>query len=157
VLVLAEREGLADPGRSPKSLVMVAQGPEPLLVVEDDADVRDALEQVLADEGYAVVTARDGEEALELLAEPSRFCLIILDVLMPRIDGYQFLEKARAALGKTPVLLFSAGQLSPELLRHPCVVGVIPKPVDVPLLLEQVQSHCGVHPWGYPTVVAGRR
>jgi two-component system, chemotaxis family, chemotaxis protein CheY len=137
--------------------VMIAQGKRPLLVVEDDLDVRDALAQVLSEEGYAVVTARDGVEALELLADPrSQFCLIILDVLMPRLDGAQFLDQARASLRRTPVLLFSAGQISPDLLSHACVVGIIPKPVDVSSLLEQIDRHCG-DPWEYPSIVAGRR
>lgn len=137
--------------------VMIPQGKRPLLVVEDDLDVRDALAQVLSEEGYAVVTARDGVEALELLADPrSQFCLIILDVLMPRLDGAQFLDQARASLRRTPVLLFSAGQISPDLLSHPCVVGIIPKPVDVPSLLEQIDRHCG-DPREYPSIVAGRR
>jgi CheY-like chemotaxis protein len=135
---------------------MVAEGTRTLLVVEDDVDVRDALEQVLTEEGYDVVTARDGVVALQLLEEsPSRFCLVILDVLMPRVDGRQFLERARAALRTTPVLLFSAGQLAPELLNDPCVAGVIPKPVDVAFLLEMVAVHCEPETPARPTVVAG--
>jgi DNA-binding response OmpR family regulator len=136
--------------------VMVAEGMRTLLVVEDDVDVRDALEQVLTEEGYDVVTARDGIVALQLLEEsPSGFCVVILDVLMPRADGRQFLDKARSALGGTPVLLFTAGELSPELLSDPCVVGVIPKPVDVAFLLKKVAAHCELDSPARPTVVAG--
>jgi CheY-like chemotaxis protein len=138
--------------------VMVAEGTRSLLVVEDDVDVRDALEQVLTEEGYDVVAARDGVDALQLVAEsPSRFCLIILDVLMPRLDGRQFLDRARSALRRTPVLLFSAGQLPPELLSDPCVVGVIPKPVDVAFLLEKVAAHCELESPARQAVGGGRR
>ena len=136
--------------------VMVAQDTKSLLVVEDDADVLDALEQVLTEEGYDVVTARDGVMAMELLARsPSRFCLIILDVLMPRLDGRQFLQRARTALRATPVLLFSAGQIPPELLNDPSVVGVIPKPVEVTFLLETIAAHCALESPSRPTALVG--
>jgi CheY-like chemotaxis protein len=135
---------------------MADQNGRPVLVVEDDADVRDALEQVLSEEGYRVHTAQDGVVALEVLEQvPSGFCLIILDVLMPRIDGQEFLDRARDRLRDTPVLLFAAGPVSPELLSEPCVVGVLPKPVDVDWLLQEVRTHCRSYPRWVPAAAGG--
>jgi len=114
-----------------------------VLLVEDDADVREAVEQLLTDEGFLVVAAADGATALQMLSESQhRFCSVILDVLMPGVDGGEFLDRAREQLQTVPVLLFSASPL-PDHLRHdPQVKDLIPKPVEVEVLLEKVRAHC---------------
>ncbi|HEY1906943.1 MAG TPA: response regulator [Myxococcaceae bacterium] len=115
-----------------------------VLLVEDDDDVREAVEQILIDEGYLVVAAPDGGVALDLLAQGNhRFCTIILDVLMPGVDGAEFLVRARGRLRSIPVLLFSASQLPGHLRNDPQVKDLIPKPVEVEVLLEKIRAHCG--------------
>ncbi len=81
-----------------------------ILVVEDDGDVRDALSGMLDELGYAVVCASDGVEALDYLREShSQVRLILLDLMMPRMDGYQLrAEQLRdPALASIPVLVLS--------------------------------------------------
>src|SRR5438876_9722879 len=69
-----------------------------ILVVEDDTELRDALGQLLEAEGYLVEFALDGGEALDRLEVPQPPCLILLDLMMPRVDGWQF----RAAQVRNP-------------------------------------------------------
>ena len=115
-----------------------------MLLVEDDEDVREAVEQILTGEGFHVIAAPDGGAALQLLAEGRhRFCTIILDVLMPGVDGEEFLARAREQLRAIPVLLFSASNLPRHLRDDPQVKDLIPKPVEVEVLLEKIRAHCG--------------
>src|SRR3712207_6404701 len=84
-----------------------------LLVVEDDQDIRETLQQALELEGYQVSTAGNGKEALDILHladPPSRPHLILLDLMMPIMDGWEFLEKARSTnlLSGIPVVIVSA-------------------------------------------------
>ena len=115
-----------------------------MLLVEDDDDVREAVQQILTEEGFHVVAAPDGGVALEVLAKGDhRFCTVILDVLMPGVDGAEFLARAREQLRTIPVLLFSASRLPPSLSEDPQVKDLIPKPVEVEVLLEKIRAHCG--------------
>jgi CheY-like chemotaxis protein len=115
-----------------------------VLLIEDDDDVREAVEQILVDEGFRVVAAPDGGAALDVLAQGDhQFCTIILDVLMPGVDGAEFLARARDRLRSIPVLLFSASQLPGHLRNDPQVKDLIPKPVEVEVLLEKIRAHCG--------------
>lgn len=119
-------------------------GRKTVLLVEDDADVREAVEQILTEEGFHVVAASDGGKALDVLARGEhRFCTVILDVLMPGVDGAEFLARARAQLRTIPVLLFSASRLPGHLRNDPQVKDLIPKPVEVEVLLEKIRAHCG--------------
>jgi two-component system, chemotaxis family, chemotaxis protein CheY len=63
-----------------------------ILIVEDDQSTREAIDALLTADGYTVVTARDGEDALTQLRAGTRPCLIILDMYMPRMDGWEFRE-----------------------------------------------------------------
>jgi len=120
------------------------RGKKTVLLVEDDDDVREAVEQILTDEGFRVVAASDGGVALDLLVHGDhQFCTIILDVLMPGVDGAEFLARARGRLCSIPVLLFSASQLPGHLRNDPQVKDLIPKPVEVEVLLEKIRAHCG--------------
>jgi len=122
-----------------------------VLLVEDDRDVREAVAQLLEDEGFQVVTAEGGRAALEELGGGGhRFCTILLDLVMPGMDGVEFLRRARDRLGETPVLLFSASPLCHQLREHPQVKDVIPKPVEIEVLLEKIRAHCGAGTAGEP-------
>ncbi|HZW89129.1 MAG TPA: response regulator [Myxococcaceae bacterium] len=123
---------------------MQGNGTRTVLLVEDDDDVREAVEQILVQEGFCVVAAPDGGVALQVLAEGNhRFCTVILDVLMPGVDGAEFLARAREQLRSIPVLLFSASRLPGHLRDDPQVKDLIPKPVEVEVLLEKIRAHCG--------------
>src|SRR5690606_28206772 len=81
-----------------------------ILVVEDDADIREVLREVLEVEGFTVRTADNGKVGLEALEEIGRPCLILLDLMMPVMNGLEFLAalRARSAPRSPPVVIVSA-------------------------------------------------
>ena len=88
-----------------------------VLVVDDDPDVREITQLVLENSGYRVLTAHDGTEALEVLrASPQRPCLILLDLMMPKIDGFGVIERLRAnsELRNIPIIVISAKELTED-------------------------------------------
>ena len=116
----------------------------PVLIVDDDADIREALTDVLEDRGFRIVSAGNGLEALNLLHDlevpPS---VILLDLMMPIMDGYGFLEELRkdASLPSIPVAVITAGygiDRSRLDLRTP----IVPKPIDVPRLIRTIGGLC---------------
>jgi len=114
-----------------------------ILVVDDDPDILDAVCDVLAGEGYRVVRARHGREALAQVAV-ERPDLILLDLMMPEMDGLAFARALRAD-GREPaipVVVISA-DANPE---HAAAVGArsfLPKPFDIEALLSAVRSAGG--------------
>jgi CheY-like chemotaxis protein len=105
-----------------------------ILVVDDDQDLRELMSDVLVTEGYKVASAKDGAEALALLREQPDVSLIFLDLMMPVVSGYEFLQTREAdpRLSKIPVVVMSAcwegnEQMtgSAEFLRKPLRVGTI--------------------------------
>jgi two-component system OmpR family response regulator len=84
-----------------------------LLVVEDDASVRRLLERGLGEEGHEVVLAQDGEAGLAQLSD-GKFDACILDLLLPGLDGFTVLERARAAGVATPILVLTARDAVPD-------------------------------------------
>ena len=86
-----------------------------LLIVEDERDLRSALEATFREEGYAVDSAADGEEGL-FKAEGCDYDAVILDLMLPKLDGRQLLERLRKTK-KTPVLILSARDTVPDRVR----------------------------------------
>ena len=112
-----------------------------ILVVDDDAGVREGVRVLLEGEGYAVATAADGAEAIEKLrARPVR--LILLDLAMPGVDGWQFLARRESESGfpRAPVVLLSGMQF---IRDAPGVADFIRKPIDSDRLLDCVHRLCG--------------
>src|SRR2546428_6585449 len=92
----------------------------PVLIVEDDAGVRGAFAALLASEGYRVLEAADGLEALRLLrAAEDLPCLILLDLMMPRMNGWDFraVQRRDERLDSNPVGVVSAARLVPPATR----------------------------------------
>jgi CheY-like chemotaxis protein len=115
-----------------------------ILVVEDNQDLRDAVCGVLEDEGYPVRGAANGRQALEALAMGPVPCLMLLDLMMPVMDGWQVLEAlpVEAAPAATfPIIVLSAAR--DRNARHPQVRRSLAKPVQIDVLLEAVQEYCG--------------
>ncbi|MBR2984466.1 MAG: response regulator transcription factor, partial [Clostridia bacterium] len=112
-----------------------------ILVAEDDFGYRTYLETILKREGYTPIMAKNGEEALDLLGE-HEFCLAILDLMMPKLDGYQLLEKLRQWKKELPVLIVSAKHL-PADKRKAFLLGTddyVIKPVDEEELLLRIKA-----------------
>ena len=87
-----------------------------VLVVDDDPDVRDAVETALELEGHRVETANDGLAALKRLAQVE-FDAVVLDVLMPHLDGFEVCRRLRAAGSRTPVLIVTARDSEQDTIR----------------------------------------
>src|SRR5439155_10806734 len=118
-----------------------ATGPT-LLIVEDNEITRAGLATVLQREGYSVVTAQDGKEALESLVHGPTPDLILLDMLLPGVDGWQFLNRRRPdpALASVPVVITTAlGIASPEWATSLGATGLLQKPIDTGPLLREVR------------------
>jgi two-component system, chemotaxis family, chemotaxis protein CheY len=115
--------------------------PFSILLVEDDIDVREALAEALRDQGYAVDTAVDGVHALERLRGGARPGVILLDLMMPRMDGVEFRTAQRAdpALAHLPVVLLSADARMGEKARVLDVQGAIRKPIDLAQLTAAIE------------------
>jgi CheY-like chemotaxis protein len=127
------------------SAVMKAYERIPVLVVEDDADIRFGLAVLLEDEGYEVVTAANGREALGCLRElPVLPCLILLDLMMPDMDGWQFRAEQRRdpRLAAIPVIILSAAGDLPARTAKLGVEGVMQKPIHIGELLAAVKRYC---------------
>lgn len=108
-----------------------------VLLVDDDEDIREALRAILEDEGFAVRVAVDGSDALASLRSGLRPDVILLDLMMPVMSGWQFRSAQRQdpALAAIPVVVLSAVHEQPDDLS---VVASLRKPIDIDRLLEVV-------------------
>ncbi|HEV8230339.1 MAG TPA: response regulator transcription factor [Candidatus Limnocylindria bacterium] len=108
-----------------------------VLVVEDAADLRDFYAILLREEGYEVACASDGSDGLRWLSwSPD---VILLDLMMPVMDGYEFYARLRALPGEhPPVIVVSA--VSPRRDALPEVAAMLPKPFDFPQLLHRIAA-----------------
>lgn len=111
-----------------------------IMVVDDDRDIRESLAEVLQDEGYAVTGVGNGREALDALDAGAKPRVILLDLMMPVMDGYQFYEhwRARPELKSIPLFVVTAGRASREAL--PEATHLLAKPLDLDRLLELLSA-----------------
>ncbi len=112
-----------------------------ILVVEDDEDIRNAIIEVLEAEGYDTEYAGNGKEALDKITSMGKPCLVLLDMMMPIMNGRQFLDEVMkdAKLAPLPVLIVSAiaDKVNPE-----GSVGILKKPIDLDVILKVVSQYC---------------
>ena len=117
---------------------------QPVLLVEDDAEVREALGAALMSEGYDVTCAHDGREALRFLWRGYRPSAILLDLMLPSVDGFAFREfQRRNGWGDIPVIVVSALDDAPEDLHALKPVRWLKKPIDPDVLLHTLARFCG--------------
>ncbi len=124
----------------------MTSNPKPVvLLVEDDDDLRNAVADVLHEEGYELAHARHGEEALAMLRRRRGFCVILLDMRMPVMGGMEFLraQMRDSKISSIPVVAFSADARDREEALALGISGSLSKPVDILQLLEAVASLCG--------------
>ena len=113
-----------------------------VLVVEDDADLREMMAQILTLEGFEAETATDGADALTQLQAPGRYPdVILLDMMMPRMDGWEFCREQRRdpALAHIPVVVLSA---APREWLQISAAAVLSKPFDYDRLLAAIRINC---------------
>lgn len=110
-----------------------------ILIVDDEADIRDSLAEFFEDEGFSVRTAADGAAGLAALDTGELPCVVILDLLMPVIDGNQMYEtmQANPRLSRIPVIISTS-----DPRRAPTGVPTMKKPVDLVRLLAAVEKLC---------------
>jgi CheY-like chemotaxis protein len=124
--------------------------PATVLVVEDDDDIREAIGDILQEQGYEVALAENGEHALQVLAEVNRPCLLLVDLVMPKMDGWQLMKalSKNDRLATIPVIVMSAMPKAEKLDGQ----RVVKKPIDLDMMLEIVREHCcGERGSGPPT------
>jgi CheY-like chemotaxis protein len=114
------------------------------LIVDDDAATRTAMTLVLEGTGYRVSSASDGHEALDHLQRSKPPDLILLDLMMPRMDGWQFREQQwrSPALASIPIVILSAAGDVPLHAAALHAVGYLEKPVEFEKLLATIRRHC---------------
>jgi chemotaxis family two-component system sensor histidine kinase/response regulator PixL len=115
-----------------------------VLVVEDNDIVRLGFAAMLKDDGYRVVTACDGRDAIECLHDGVSPDLILLDMMMPPWDGWWFLAQREQdpTLSDVPVLITSIGVTGHEWAQAHGCAGFVEKPVQEPTLLAEVRRCC---------------
>jgi len=111
-----------------------------ILIVDDDNELRDTLREVLVDSGFSVVTAVDGRDAIDRIQGGLKPGLILLDLMMPVMDGWQFLERRASdpAMAAIPVLAMTAARDTRDLRG---VSGVLLKPMSLEALLAAIEAH----------------
>ena len=115
---------------------------EPVLVVEDDPDVREVMIAVVENEGHTAVAAENGAEALRLLRNGLNPCLILLDLMMPVKNGWEFRAEQNAdpRLATIPTIIVSAAGREAMRDLHPD--GAVAKPIDFDTLAKLLKAHC---------------
>jgi CheY-like chemotaxis protein len=112
-----------------------------ILLIEDESDIRTILKDALEWEGYRVYTASNGKEGMEILPGMPAPSLILLDLMMPVMNGWEFADALQTdrAYRNVPIVALSAFSDPEKEIR---VEGFIKKPVDLDLLLALVREHC---------------
>lgn len=112
-----------------------------ILVVDDDNAIREMMASVLEVEGYHVISARHGREAIEMLRAHVKPDVILLDMMMPVHNGWQVLDflKANAETSQIPVVIVSAYT---ETARAARPQAFVPKPVQLKTLLDAIERCC---------------
>ena len=108
-----------------------------ILVVDDDDAIRALLMTILRRRGFAVDVARHGGEAIERL-ERCRYAVMLLDLMMPNMNGWQVLEKLESMNGDRPIVIVLTAGSEPRDLNPDLVAGTVRKPFDVELLADSV-------------------
>jgi CheY-like chemotaxis protein len=111
-----------------------------VLLVEDEEESRDALQELLELEGYSIHAVSNGREALEAIATlGDRLCLVLLDLFMPVMDGWQVIDALRAdgRLAKLRVVIVTSAAH-----RAPAGIPVLEKPLDLARVMQTLETYC---------------
>lgn len=119
-----------------------------ILIIDDDQGISEGLSDLLELEGYLVSTASNGKEALENLRTRGDTILILLDIMMPIMDGYAFREEQRKipAIASIPVIVLTAGEAHAARIKTMSVEACMRKPMEIDLLLAEIQRCAALKP-----------
>jgi CheY-like chemotaxis protein len=117
-----------------------------ILIIEDDQEIREALEEILRFEGYEVGSVKNGKEGLDYLHKASAPSVILLDMMMPVMNGYQFLAayQEEPSFSGIPVIVLSADNALEDKLKQFQVRFFLKKPIELERLLELVKQHVDI-------------
>lgn len=112
-----------------------------ILVIDDTVAIRTLISQHLTDEGYEVIEAENGQHALEFM-ELSPVSLIISDIMMPKMGGFEFIEKSRQLYPKIPIIVFSSKQddVTRKMVTELGANGFLEKPANLQILSKLISS-----------------
>jgi CheY-like chemotaxis protein len=115
-----------------------------ILVVEDDNSIRELLVELLQSEGYEVTSAINGLEGLKVLQDQSNPDLILIDLMMPVMDGYTFRHEQmkNQKWSKIPVVVMSAEANAKEKMKGFNITAFLSKPVELDTILKTVERFC---------------
>lgn len=118
-----------------------------IMIVDDEPDLRNTLKDLLEIYGYSVVTASNGKEALDLLRTEDAPCLLLLDLMMPVMNGWEFLEAfkttRRAEADEFPIVVISAAaDVADVEQRYGC--SIMKKPLNLQNLATMANQYCRV-------------
>ena len=115
-----------------------------VMVVEDDVILRMSLAMLLTMEGYQVIKAKHGEEALLKLESMGRPCIIILDLMMPVMDGITFRAEQlkRAAFADVPVIIVTGHEDAKNIAAAVSAHALLQKPYKPEQVIDLVKRHC---------------
>jgi CheY-like chemotaxis protein len=115
-----------------------------ILLVEDDQMIRESLSDALQFEGFIVTTAENGADALEKLQQIKHPCLILLDLMMPVMNGWEFLAYRQKddVLITIPVAVVTAAADN-SIKKAGGVQGVFKKPINISALFDWIKKYCG--------------
>lgn len=113
-----------------------------ILIIEDNKELQSSLKTILESEGYKIVTADNGKEGIELLRKIPTPCMILLDLMMPIMNGWEFVDivSKDIILSNIPITVISAFG---DTKGTPKTNDYIPKPIDLDALFRTVRKHCG--------------
>src|SRR5262245_28536409 len=119
-----------------------------VFIVDDDRDIRAVLTETLTDEWYSISSATEGLGSLQQLRTQARTpCLILLDLMMPNMNGWEFCaaQQQDPRLSPIPVVVISARADLDRAVAQIPVAGHLSKPIDIDRLLHIVERHCAEH------------
>jgi CheY-like chemotaxis protein len=119
---------------------MIATEMKRILIVEDNASAREGLTEVLRGAGYQVAATENGEIALAYLTTNPRPDLILLDMLLPVVDGWEVIHELQRRRLDVPVLVMTGSIVSREWALHHGCVGVLNKPFEAQELLRDIEQ-----------------
>jgi CheY-like chemotaxis protein len=116
-----------------------------VLVVDDDVDLREALCELLEEAGYPAAGCANGREALDYLQREKLPCLVLLDLMMPVMSGWEFREEQKKdpQLSEIPVVILSANVKADLFGKSLGVEHTLSRPLSLEALLRVVSEHCG--------------
>ncbi len=124
----------------------------PILAVDDDPSILDLMRDILAGEGYEVLLAQNGAEALRVLDRNRDVCLVLLDMRMPMLDGWGFARAMREKGLRCPVVVVTAAENARAWASEIGADDHLAKPFQLGDLLRVVERFCGPPPGGRPAV-----